>query len=261
MKLRNVKPQDIVVPEVRVTAHWEQDLYQMFRESMKEVGMIEPPICMTVDGRLTLVDGLHRLEEAIAQGLKLIPVVVIEGSPDDLYFYNLAQSRLRGKVKASNMVQVIFHLWKERGIDIDELRRRTGFSRDYIEKLLTIGEASPEVRQALDEEEIGVGVAYAISRCPDYDLQNNVLAQWRLYRWTVAETEQFIRDVYRAKAEAEEVRPIPVPAQPRKTACYYCGEEHDLGHIANPSICPTCSGLLVAMVREQRRQDAAGGGA
>ena len=261
MKLRNVRPHDIVVPEVRVTAHWEQDLFQMFKDSVKEVGMIEPPLCMEMDGRLTLVDGTHRLDEALAQGLKLIPVVVVEGSPDDLYFYNLAQSRLRGKVKASNMVQVIFHLWKERGIDIDEIRRRTGFSQDYIEKLLTIGEASPEVKQALDEEEIGVGVAYAISRCQDIDLQNNVLAQWRLFRWTIPQTEQFIRDVYRAKEEADEVRPAPVPSQPRTVACHYCGEEHDLAHIANPSICPTCSGLLVAMVREQRRQEAAGGGA
>ncbi len=260
MKLRNVRPQDIEVPEVRVTAHWEQDLFGMFRESMKEVGMLEPPLCMEVDGRLTLVDGLHRLEEAIAQGLKLIPVVVVEGSPDDLYFYNLAQSRLRGKVKASNMVQVIFHLWKERGIDIDEIRRRTGFSQDYVEKLLTIGEASPEVRQALDEEEIGVGVAYAISRCQDMDLQNNVLAQWRLFRWTVPETEQFIRDVYRAKEEAEELRPAVAVPVPRTVVCYYCGETHDLAHIANPSICPTCSGLLVAMVREEKRQAASGGG-
>ena len=259
MKLRNVRPQDIEVPEVRVTAHWEQDLYQMFRESMKEVGMIEPPICMELDGRLTLVDGFHRLEVAIAQGQKLIPVVVVEGSPDDLYFYNLAQSRLRGKVKASDMVQVIFHLWKERGIDIEEIRRRTGFSQDYVEKLLTIGEASPEVRQALDEEEIGVGVAYAISRCQDMDLQVNVLAQWRLFRWTVAETEDFIRQVYRAKAEAEAVRPVAPAPVVRTAPCYFCGEEHDLRHLANPTTCPTCSGLLHAMVREEKRLKAAGG--
>ncbi|GAI82625.1 unnamed protein product, partial [marine sediment metagenome] len=34
MKLRKVKPADIKVPEVRVTAQFDEDLYQQFKDSM-----------------------------------------------------------------------------------------------------------------------------------------------------------------------------------------------------------------------------------
>jgi len=66
MKLRKVDPKSIKVPEVRVTAQFDEDLYEQFKSSIKEVGQITPPICYEVDRELILCDGLHRLQEAIA---------------------------------------------------------------------------------------------------------------------------------------------------------------------------------------------------
>jgi len=45
MKLRKVDPHQIKVPEVRVTAQFDEELYAQFKESIKAVGQITPPIC------------------------------------------------------------------------------------------------------------------------------------------------------------------------------------------------------------------------
>ena len=64
MKLKKVDPGTIKVPEVRVTAQFDDELLTQFKDSLDAIGQIAPIIVYQVGEELVLCDGLHRLDEA-----------------------------------------------------------------------------------------------------------------------------------------------------------------------------------------------------
>ncbi len=76
MKLIKVKPQLIKIPELRVRARFDQEIWEQFQNSIKEAGIISPVIVCQIEEELVLVDGEHRLVEAIAQGLPTVDLYV-----------------------------------------------------------------------------------------------------------------------------------------------------------------------------------------
>ena len=190
MKLRKVAPESIRIPEVRVSARFDPDLYEQFRASLREIGQITPPICYQVDGDLVLCDGLHRVQEAIAAGESTVNVAVIPGDMVDVLTKNLMLDHLRGKPAVSEMVQVIGSLETDHGLDSDGIRERTGLSRSYIEKLIRISQASPSVLRALDDGILCVGHAFEISRLPYPIQQDEVVAKQAGYKFNVGDLRE-----------------------------------------------------------------------
>lgn len=257
MKLKKVSPLDVKVPEVRVTSVFDEEMKQMLQGSIKQVGLVAPIICCEVEAEFILVDGLHRLQEAIAQGWKTIDVAVIDGDMIDVLTKNIMIDHVRGKHPVSQMVKVIEALWKEYKLDSEQIAAKTGFSRDYVEKLQLISELTPMCRQALDEGRIGVGHAAALTRLKDPIKQDTVLQQLLMYRWGVKELEQYIKDVLAIVEQPQPAQVASQPAAPAKVRCRYCGEEHDPFNIAAPPTCVGCSGILlnaIAMARAEALQ-------
>jgi len=245
MKLRKVNPHDIKVPEVRVTAQFDEELYQQFVESIKAVGQITPPICYEVGEELVLCDGLHRVQEAINAGEKEINVVVIPGDMIDVLTKNIFLDHLRGKTPVSQMVQVIGALYTEYNLDPDQIKEKTGLTRDYIEKLIKISTASPSVQQALDQGVIGVGHAFEISRLPYAVQQEEIIAKQQVWRFSVKELHEQIDNVLvEMKLIAEEGPPAAV-TEPRPIAKYHCEgckEEVEPRYLRPVMLCPDCFG-------------------
>ena len=261
MRLRSVKPGDIKVPDVRVTSAFDSEALAMFKESVKALGVLEPPICIEVDGNLMLVDGLHRIVEAINNHVPRLQVAVIEGTMKDVLLKNAALNNLRGKTPASQLAQVFEELQREHHMDTGDIARETGFSRDYVEKLVWIGRAGPAIVEALDQELIGVGHAFAIARIPDPEMQKTVLAQQLMYRWSVRDLEDHIRSVLDIKRQLVESPPPPLVTTRPLVKCHFCGGEYEASMIQNPNCCAPCAGILIQAIRsaqweleEERRQ-------
>jgi len=255
-----VDPRKIQVPDVRITSQFTPEVLEMFKESVKAMGIVEPPLCMEIDGQILVVDGLHRIQEAIANGDKRIEVVIREGGERELYLLNLATNTFRGKTKASEAMEVIRHLWQEYGMDSDEIAKRSGFTRDYIERLMIISGATDELRAALDEEQVSVAVAYELARVEDLDMQRGLLAQELLYRWPAKELRERIKTTQEiAAGKVDAPPPAGAETAPQGVTCFYCGGEYQLREIANPNTCVACSGTLVAAMAQARREAAAPG--
>ena len=244
MKIQNIPLASIVVPEIRVTAVYDDELLEQFKSSVGAIGQLEPIICVKEGEEFILVDGLHRLQEAQARGAKTIPGVVMPGDSTTAMLFNLATNRLRGKTRASEMVDVIGHLANNVGIDSDEIRAKTGFTRDYIEKLWKISEAHPAVRAALDAQLVGVGVAFQVSRLPDPAQQEMVMNQVGTYHMTVAETTKLVDETLRQmKLITEEPEPAPRP-EPPPPRCDGCHEVANPRFLAMHQLCPACVGKI-----------------
>jgi ParB-like chromosome segregation protein Spo0J len=254
LKLRKVNPNKIKVPEVRVTARFDDEMWRQFQASIKEIGAVAPIICCEVDGELVLVDGLHRLIEATNNKDLSIDVVVIPGDMSDVLTKNLFLDHMRGKTPPSEMVKVIEVLWKEFNLNSEQIATKTGMTRDYVEKLQSIAELTPLCREALDEGRIGVTQAFALTKLKDPVRQEMVLSQLMLYRWGVKELEGYIKDVL----ELIQAQEVAVPGQPErppvKVKCVYCKGEFDPSEVACPNTCRECSGIMFASMAQARRE-------
>lgn len=254
MKLRKVDPEKIQVPQTRVTARFNEEIWRQFQSSMKETGPIAPIICCEIDNELVLVDGLHRLMEAIQNKQLTIDVAVIPGDMVDVLTKNIFLDHLRGKTPVSEMVKVIGVLWQEFNLDSEKIAARTGMTRDYVEKLQAVSQLTPACLEALDEERIGVGHAYALTKLKDPIQQDTVLQQQLLYRWKVKELEEYIKTVL----ELLNAEPPPGPGGPErppyKPKCVYCGEEFEITEVASPITCRYCSGILFAAIAQARAE-------
>jgi len=245
MKLRKIDPHSIKIPEVRVTAQFDEELYQQFKDSIAAVGSITPPICYEVKGELVLCDGLHRLQEAIASGDSTIPVVVIPGDMVDVLTKNIFLDHLRGKTPVSQMVNVIKTLSKEYGLDSDQIKEKTGLTRDYIEKLIRISEASPVILGVLDQGVIGVGHAFELSRLPYPIQQEEILARHQVWRFTVKELHDQIDAVLKEMDLLKQAPPLTPPGEPPKPpqyACEGCHQTVEPRYLRPVMLCPNCFG-------------------
>ena len=266
MKHRNVPLAEIHVPGVRVTAVYDEELQEQLNGSLDAVGQLQPIVLVQREEGYELVDGLHRLEEAQKRGDRTIPAVVYPGDSGDALLLNLVTNRLRGKTKASEMVQVIGELTQVHGMDSDELVRRTGMTRDYIERLWKIAEAHPVVRDALDREVIGVGAAFQISRLPDPNQQEAFLKVHTLYNMTVPEVKERVEEVlnYINEPAVREPKTVAEPAPPQK--CEGCEGTPPPNLLTAVIICPECFGLIykhhqevvLAQTRDGSHEDSGG---
>jgi len=240
-KAKSIPVDKCVIPDVRITAVYDEELEALLHDSIGAVGQIVPIVVVEAEGYYYVSDGKHRLEEARRRGESEISAVVRPGKPEDVLLLNLVTNRLRGKTKASEMVTVIEALYKDHQLGIDEIQERTGLSRDYIERLIVVSEASHDVREALDCELIGIGAAYEISRLPHPDQQAEVLNKYQIWRWPVKDLHDLVARVLKEMEGPTEPPGPPPPAPPvMELRCDICKRVHGRGDLRAVLLCPDC---------------------
>jgi len=253
VKLIRIDPNKVKIPELRVTARFDEEKLAMFQESMRTTGQVAPIICVQVDGDVVLVDGQHRLVEAIKNGDKTISAVITEGDMVDVLTKNIFVDHLRGKTPPSEMRKVIQALYDEYHTTIEDIVKRTGLSQEYVEKLLIISELTPMCLEALDNETIGVGHAFELTRSKSPDQQEVFLQMCIANRWTVKQLREFMASTREIEQQRVDQPPPPPPAVSQTVACRFCGEEHLPQELATMIMCHNCQGIMFEAVGAGRR--------
>ena len=259
MKARSIPVELCDVPPVRVTAVYDEEQLALLRGSLAAMGPVQPIIVLARDGRFEVVDGLHRLEEARSRGETRIDAVVYEGDAAQGLLLNLVLNRVRGKTKASEMVAVIGELTDKHGLDSVQIGEKTGLPRDYIERLQVIAKASPSVREALDREAIGVGVAYEIARLPAHAQQEQYCAEQQIWRRSTKEVRELVDQVLehmRAMREAGPAPAAPAAVAPPIYHCDACQQVTSPNDLRPIQICPRCFASAWQRAQPARPADA-----
>jgi len=259
MKFRHLKPDEIQVPEVRVTSIWSEEEYEDFANTIKKEGIHQPVKCILEDGVYWLVDGLHRLDEARRRSIEKVPVVYKEGQLVDALVENLVSNRLRGKTPASDEIRLIRHLRDKHHMEPHMIAERTGLPRERIEQRLQIGTAAPEVLSCLEFDQIPLGVAYQLSRLPNQSGQIALVS--RLLQATppatVREVTEIIDHALQLQDQMKQPKNEPVAAIPLKTiSCHLCGERYEAQEMRGINVCATCHGLARDYIQQLKKRRA-----
>jgi len=254
-KMVSLKPTQIKVPEIRVTSSWEPELFAMFKDSVKAMGIVEPIVVIKDGEDHWLVDGLHRLEEAQLNNMSRVQAVVLPMTLKDVYLKNLMLNRLRGKTKTSEMARVVTHLEQEFKMDMDSIAKETGLKRDYVEKMLVVGRVRAEVLKDLDAERIGVGHAYEIGRIEDQDVQLRLLIQTRQYDLTVDALRDIVDEtikILQKRTETPNQPPGPTPLPPPTIKCHMCDIERDIKQVRGFNLCQWCFSIAYEAIQKAK---------
>jgi len=259
MKFRHLKPDEIQIPEVRVTSIWSEEEYEDFANTIKKEGIHQPVKCILEDGKYWLVDGLHRLDEARRRGIEKVPVVYKEGQLVDALVENLVSNRLRGKTPASDEIRLIRHLREVHHMEPYMIAERTGLPRERIEQRLQISTAAPEVLSCLEFEQISLGVAYQLSRLPNQSGQIALVS--RLLQATppatIREVTEIIDSAITLQDKIREPQEQPSAQIPLKTiSCHLCGERYESAEMRGINVCATCHGLARDYIQQLKKRRA-----
>ena len=259
MKFRHLKPDEIQVPEVRVTSIWSDEEYEDFASTIEKEGIHQPLKCILDDKVFWLVDGLHRLDEAKRMMIDKVPVVYKEGQLVDALMENLTSNRLRGKTPASDEIRLLRHLREEYNLEPWQIAEKTGIPRARIEQRLQIGTAADDVLSCLEFEQISLGVAHQISRLPNKGGQISLLT--RLLQATPpatkTEVEGIIDMAIEIQTQMREPQPSPVSQIPTKTiTCHLCGERYEASEMRGINVDATCHGLARDYIQQLKKRRA-----
>jgi len=261
LKLVHLDPAKVQIPPIRVTSVWDPEEYEVFKASLDADGQGQAIICVKEGDTFWLADGLHRLQEAKLKGWKRIAVAYKEGSLIDAKVRNLYMNRLRGKTRVSDEVALIKDLYEADGLDLAGISRRTGIPLELVEKRLAVGRADPYVLECLDNEKIGVGIAFELSRLPNPKGQVRLLQE--LLKMPRLPETRWVRDIVdeslrlieeRAKAPEE-----PAVGPPLRTIrCGFCEQRYEGNEIRGVNLCLTCLGLAKDHIKELMKKRAEG---
>lgn len=256
-KLMRVPIKRIIIPEIRVTSVIPEELEDLFKRSIKLLGIVNPIKLICSEGNLILVDGLHRLLEARDKGQEEIEAVIAKGTLRDVLIQNLATGKLQGRGKITDMIKVVKYLNEEEGMGIDEIAKSTGYTEEYVDNLLRIANANPEILDALDKELIPLGAAVEISRIPDEDAQVTVLYQAIAYRMRVKDVKDVVDRVIKLKQSPEQAAKQVAEKPAREEVllkCHICGNEWKAKDMRSIIICPECFMAVMEVQRELREE-------
>ena len=255
MKVQHIAPQDLKIPEVRITSAFDDEIYEMFKDDIEKAGISQPLLIAKHEGDLWVIDGKNRRDEALLQGLKTVPCIVVEMSIKDLQLRNLVMNRLRGKTKVSEEVTVIRDLNENYGCGIEEIVERTGMSQERVEQLLQIGGAAPEVWEALDDGRIKVCHAFQLARIVDRTPQVRMLQYVLNVRTNCKDLKEAVEDALRMIAERakgenkpEAIAPPPLPV----SKCSICKHDNPVNEMVAPPMCRSCFARAITAYDERK---------
>ena len=222
----------IMIPEERVTSIIDEEILQELEESIKQHGILQPLQIGEVDGKLVLIDGLHRLMIAKRLGMKTVPCIVKKMSEDQLLITNLIMNRQRGKSNPAHEALVLKKLVDEYRHDFDEAAKLLGMSRSTADKYYRIASfCSQKVLSYLSQGILSIGCAYWLSYIEDKGKQDEIAEL--AVKWSYS-VEQCKAASISATRPEEEVPYIIMPTgemKPRPIPVYPCGREVEPGKI------------------------------
>ena len=259
--IKQIPTDKIIVPQVRVTSYYDSEMEQLLRDSVQTVGIMQPLLVVQDGENYLLVDGYNRLQQAKIANMHTVPCAVLEGDLKTVMLQNLGLNYVRGKVRPTEMLQVVSYLSENYGLGIDEIASQSGLRRDLVEKLLAISRCDSAVVSALDAGEITLTHAYEISRLPDPEAQKRLLNQVIVYKINTKDLREIVNETLRLlqqkqqkqqteQAEKAQAQPIQIPT----VKCHLCEQEWPVRKVAGFNLCMQCYAIAQQAVQQHLQQ-------
>ena len=168
---------------------FDTDQLNELAQSIKEVGLLQPPVVRQIDGnKYQLIMGERRFRAAKIAGLKTIPVIIRQTTDDQLLREALIENIHRSQLNPLEEGAAFSQLLQDFNYTHDELAARLGKSRPAISNTLRLLNLPPTVQRKVAAGVISAGHARALLGIADLTeiekLANQIVAEGLTVRQT-----------------------------------------------------------------------------
>lgn len=183
--------------------YFDEDALAELAESIKEHGVIQPLLVVKKDKYYEIIAGERRWRAARLAGLKEIPVLVKDYSPQEAIEVALIENIQRQDLNPIEEAEAFQRLIQEFGLKQEEAAERVSKSRAAVANALRLLKLDERVKQMLIEDMISTGHARALLAVEDNDLQYSLAMKVFDKKLSVREVERMIRGVVSSKKKKD----------------------------------------------------------
>ncbi len=185
--------EDITPSSVQPRKDFNERHLQELAESIKEKGIIEPPVVRRTGSGYELISGERRWRAAKLAGLKEIPVIVREATDEESLEIAIIENIQGADLNAIEEAEAYKNLMDRFGLSQDNVAKKVGKERATVANYLRILKLPPEVKDELKKEAISIGHAKALLSLDSHAAQREVCRRIVQKGLSVRETEEFAK--------------------------------------------------------------------
>ncbi|MBS3873626.1 MAG: ParB/RepB/Spo0J family partition protein [Firmicutes bacterium] len=171
---------------------FSEDCLAELRDSIKQVGIIQPLVVRKVGNIYELVAGERRLRAAKAAGFSTVPAVVRQYTDQEVAQATLIENIQREELNVLEEAVAYDQLLTQFQITQEELAKRVGKSQSTIANKRRLLKLSTEVKELLASGAVNERQARALLKIEDGDVQTDVAAKIISEDMTVRQVEEAV---------------------------------------------------------------------
>lgn len=142
---------------------FDEEALKSMAASISMYGVLQPILLVKSEGgRYLIIAGERRFRASLLAGLKTIPAIIKELSPQEIQEISLIENLHRENLNAIEAAEGIKELMENHGLTQEEVAVRIGKSRPYVTNTLRLLQLPDEVMEMVKEGKLSPGHARTI---------------------------------------------------------------------------------------------------
>ena len=184
----------------------DHDSLEGLAGSIREKGVLQPLVVREVDGVYELIVGERRWRAAQKAGLKAVPVVIKDVSPDELLELALVENIQRDDLNPLEEAMAYGRLVNEMGLTQSQVASRVGRERSTVANFLRLLNLPDYAQTDLLDGRLGMGHARALLMLEDPERQRELRDEIIKKGLSVRKAEVLARRLTEGKGPGTRVR-------------------------------------------------------
>lgn len=188
--------------------NFDEDALIELADSIKQFGVIQPLIVQKKDRHYEIIAGERRWRAAKQAGLKNVPVIIKEYTPQEVMEISLIENIQREDLNPIEEAMAFKHLLEEFHLKQDEVAERVSKSRTAVTNSMRLLKLDERVQQMVIDDMISTGHARALLALEDKELQYTTAGHIFDSKLSVRETEKLVKSLQNQKPEKEKQKKV-----------------------------------------------------
>ncbi len=243
-KVMDIPITDVNVEKQIIREAIDDDHIIELSNSIARNGLLEPIVVEIADKGYNLVAGFHRLIATHRLNWNTITASVREhDNQTPLKALSLTENIIRRDLTLAEECEAVKGLYEEEKLSMSQICSLLGKGRAWVEKRLAAPNLPFEVREALFDGVISMGVAEIIGGIDEPGTRNDILNKAVYAKMSVTETKQLTSLYQEAPSQQEAIEKglstyIKQQRTPKaKRTCEACGEGRDISELQPVWVC------------------------
>lgn len=182
---------------------FDEDALLELADSLRQYGILQPLIVQRKKGYYEIIAGERRWRAAKLAGLKEVPVIIKEFSPQEVVEISLIENIQRENLNPIEEAVAFKRLLEEFNLKQDEVAERVSKSRTAVTNSMRLLKLDDKVQQMIIDDMISTGHARALLAIDNKEQQYTIATKIFDEKLSVRETEKLVKSLKNPKKQVE----------------------------------------------------------